>query len=122
MLVPYRKNQQKIALGLLSFHENLKEHQNLLKELHIYDSSDKYQLYCYYHEGSTNVQGIIGIELTSPIILHDISLNPSYRGEEIGFRMLDELQTMYPDDEIQGTPATDPYLIKWRNAASKGKK
>lgn len=120
MLVPYRKNQQKIALGLLGFHENLKEHQSLLKELHTYESSPEYELYCYYHEGSNNIQGILGVELTNPITVHDISLNPSYRGEKVGFQMLDELQNLYPNDAIQGTPATNRYLEKWRESTTEG--
>ena len=48
-------------------------------------------------EGSTNIQGIIGIywATNDQLIIHDISLNPSYRGENMGFQMLDELQEKY---------------------------
>ena len=59
MLSHYRKNQRKIAMGLLSFHESLKDHQHLLKEIDTYEDNDRYQLYCYYDEHSDNVQGVV---------------------------------------------------------------
>ena len=50
MLSHYRKNQRKIAMGLLSFHESLKDHQHLLKEIDTYEDNDRYQLYCFLSE------------------------------------------------------------------------
>lgn len=66
-------------------------------------------------EGSTNIQGIIGIywATNDQLIIHDISLNPSYRGENMGFQMLDELQEKYPDVSIRATEITEPYIGKW---------
>lgn len=115
MLTQYRKNQRKIAMGLLSFHESLKDQQHLLKEIDTYEGDDRYQLYCYYDENSDNVQGVIGVSQLEDeeIVLHDISLNPSYRGEG-RILMMDELQAMYPDQRIIGTPATSEFLAKWQ--------
>ncbi len=99
MLSHYRKNQRKIAMGLLSFHESLKDHQHLLKEIDTYEDNDRYQLYCYYDEHSDNVQGVVGVSQLEDqeIVLHDISLNPSYRGEGVSLKMMEELQALYPD-------------------------
>ena len=47
--------------------------------------------------------------------IHDISLNPSYRGENIGFQMLNELQAKYPDVLIHPTDITEAYLSRWIN-------
>lgn len=116
MLSHYRKNQRKIAMGLLSFHESLKDHQHLLKEIDTYEDDDRYQLYCYYDEHSDNVQGVVGVSQLEDqeIVLHDISLNPSYRGEGVSLKMMEELQALYPDQTIIGTPATSAFLAKWR--------
>lgn len=40
MLTQYRKNQRKIAMGLLGFHETLRDQQHLLKEIDTYESDD----------------------------------------------------------------------------------
>ena len=116
MLVQYRKNQRKIAMGLLSFHESLKDQQHLLKEIDAYENEERYQLYCYYDENSDNVQGVIGVSSLedNEIVLHDISLNPSYRGEGVSIKMMDELQRIYSNQLIIGTPATSPFLAKWQ--------
>ena len=116
MLTHYRKNQRKIAMGLLSFHENLKDQQLLLKEIDTYEADERYQLYCYYDESSDNVQGVIGISQldNNELMLHDISLNPSYRGEGISMLMMEELQALHPDQKIIGTPATSAFLAKWQ--------
>ncbi|GAA2901517.1 GNAT family N-acetyltransferase [Enterococcus pseudoavium] len=116
MLTQYRTNQRKIAMGLLSFHDNLKDQRHLLKEIDTYEADDRYQLFCYYDKDSENVQGVIGIsELDDQeIVLHDISLNPSYRGEGVSIMMMNELQEVYPERKIIGTPATSPFLAKWQ--------
>ncbi|MGM0239330.1 GNAT family N-acetyltransferase [Enterococcus sp. AZ103] len=119
MITRYRKNQRKIAMGLLSFHQNLKEQQHLLKELDTYEEDNNYQLFCYYHEGeSANVQGLIGISIENDneIVLQDISLNPSYRGERIGFQMLDELQFLFPGQKILATKTTADFLSHWHES------
>ncbi|WP_159721897.1 GNAT family N-acetyltransferase [Enterococcus sp. CSURQ0835] len=115
MLAEYRSNQRKIAMGLLSFHRNLKDQQHLLKEIDTYEQNEQFQLYCYYCEGNENVQGVIGVELTAEgIVVHDISLNPSYRGEGLGFEMLNELQALYPEQTIYPTKMTETFIQKWR--------
>lgn len=117
MLRNYRKDQRIVAMGLLSFHSNLKTQLPLLKEIETYETGWPFELYLYYCEdGSSNVQGVIGVEHLSDteMRLHDISLNPSYRGERIGFAMLSELQALYPDKKILGTAATSSYLAKWQ--------
>ncbi|MBO1306752.1 GNAT family N-acetyltransferase [Enterococcus sp. 669A] len=116
MITHYRKSQRKIAMGLLSFHKHLKHEHPSLKEIDHYEERDQYELYCYYYdEAANNIQGVLGVEVLNDheLILHDISLNPSYRGEGLGFVMLDQLQNRYPDYQIIGTKATAAYLAKW---------
>lgn len=83
MLTHYRKENRKIAMGLLSFHKKLNAESSLLKEIDTYESAEDYELFFYTPEDSTNIQGIIGVHWNDKdqMTIHDISLNPSYRGE-----------------------------------------
>lgn len=120
MLNDYRKEQRKIAMGLLSFHQKLTEYHSLLKEIDMYEGDENLQLFFWIPEGENNIQGIIGIEKQIPdrIIVHDISINPSFRGEKLGFTLLNEMTTVYPDAQLLGTLATSSYLSKWKEYKS----
>lgn len=116
MLNYYRKEQRKIAMGLLSFHQKLTEYQALLKEIDMYETENDLHLLFWTPAGEQNIQGIVGIEVetSEAMILHDISINPSFRGGKIGFELLDEIVELYPDTKIYGTLATSAYLSKWK--------
>jgi len=121
MLKEYRKEQRKIAMGLLSFHQNLTEYQSLLKEIDMYETSPQLHLYFWNPEQTSNIQGIVGVEINqelATVVIHDISLTPSYRGEQIGYLLLDELLALYPDYIVMGTVATSNYLAKWKTYKS----
>lgn len=116
MLSHYRKEQRKIAMGLLSFHKKMQAHQNLLKEIDTYEQEEAFCLFLWKPLDSTNVQGLLGVEFQTPkqVILHDIALSPSFRGEKVGYQMLDELVERYPEIQLTGTSATNGYLNKWQ--------
>jgi riboflavin biosynthesis RibT protein len=116
MLKKYRKEQRMIVLGLLSFHNNLTEYRASLKDLSNYEAGKPYQLFVFYPGDSQNIQGVIGVEQVSAqqLMVHDISLNPSYRGERLGFQMLAELQALYPSCDIEGSSATKWFILKWK--------
>ncbi|EOH98628.1 hypothetical protein UAW_01224 [Enterococcus haemoperoxidus ATCC BAA-382] len=116
MLTYYRKEQRKIAMGLLSFHQKLTEYHSLLKELDMYETEDNLHLLFWTPVGEQNIQGIVGIEVetSEAMILHDISINPSFRGEKLGFDLLNEVRELYPETKIYGTLATSAYLSKWK--------
>ncbi|MBP1045627.1 GNAT family N-acetyltransferase [Enterococcus sp. BWM-S5] len=115
MLIPYRKEHQKIAVGLLSFHDKMEKYHSLLNEIGMYEQKESLALFFWLPEQGANIQGLLGIEYvgSSRLILHDISLNPSYRGEGLGFQLLDELKAKHDEFEIVGTSATKEYLEKW---------
>lgn len=116
MLTYYRKEQRKIAMGLLSFHQKLTEYRSLLKEIDMYETENDLHLLFWTPDGNQNIQGIVGIEVetSEAMILHDISINPSFRGEKLGFMLLDEVVQLYPEMKIYGTLATSEYLSKWK--------
>ncbi|MFD1899641.1 GNAT family N-acetyltransferase [Enterococcus termitis] len=116
MLTYYRKEQRKIAMGLLSFHKKMTEYQSLLKEIDMYENDEHLHLFLWTPDDEQNIQGIIGIERTTidELIVHDISITPSFRGENLGFELLKEVASMYPETKIYGTKATSAYLSKWK--------
>ncbi|MFV0560856.1 MAG: N-acetyltransferase [Enterococcus sp.] len=116
MLTHYRKENQKIAMGLLSFRKNLKERDALKKEIESYETNDQFELFFFTPEGSANIQGIVGFEWVGKkeLLIHDLALNPSYRGEKMGFQILDELHQKYSDVEFKETEEIAPYLSKWK--------
>lgn len=116
MLTYYRKEQRKIAMGLLSFHQKLTENHSLLKEIDVYETEPNLHLLFWTPAGEQNIQGIVGIEVETndAMILHDISINPSFRGEKLGFDLLNEVVQLYPQTKIYGTLATSSYLSKWK--------
>ncbi|MBL1228596.1 N-acetyltransferase [Enterococcus sp. BWB1-3] len=116
MLIPYRKEHQKIAAGLLSFHDKMEKYHSLLNEIEIYEQSNNLSLLLWIPTQEKNIQGLLGIEQESArmLVLHDISINPSLRGEGAGFLLLNELQENYSDCMISGTNATVAYLDKWK--------
>ncbi|MGX7243301.1 GNAT family N-acetyltransferase [Enterococcus quebecensis] len=116
MLTYYRKEQRKIAMGILSFHQKLTEYKELLKEIDMYEKEEDLHLLFWIPAGGKNIQGIVGIEVktSEAMILHDISINPSFRGEKLGFDLLDELAELYQETKIYGTLATSTYLSKWK--------
>ena len=116
MLTYYRKEQRKIAMGLLSFHQKLAGNHSLLKEIDAYETDPNLHLLFWTPTGEQNIQGIVGIEVETndAMILHDISINPSFRGEKLGFDLLNEVVQLYPQTKIYGTLATSSYLSKWK--------
>lgn len=50
MLTHYRKENRKIAMGLLSFHKKLTDKSNLLKEINTYETEEGYELFFSSHQ------------------------------------------------------------------------
>ena len=48
MLTHYRKENRKIAMGLLSFSQKLNAESSLLKEIDTYESAEDYELFFLY--------------------------------------------------------------------------
>ena len=61
MLYKYKKDYQKIAMGLLSFIAELKDISRLQSELKWYDAEDNRNLYLW-KDDSNDFVGIVGIE------------------------------------------------------------
>ncbi|MFD1336377.1 GNAT family N-acetyltransferase [Oceanobacillus iheyensis] len=109
MLIRYKKNLEKIAMGLLSFMpEEKKDVKKLQQTIKDYEQLDHWHLHLWKEED--DVLGAIGVQVmdeTSLVIQH-ISVNPSHRNNGIGQKMIQEINRIYgnkyevtPTEEIQ---------------------
>ncbi|SDQ53166.1 riboflavin biosynthesis RibT protein [Virgibacillus subterraneus] len=107
MLIRYKKNQEKIAMGLLSFMPEEKDVKKLQQTIKEYETNPDWHLYLWKEE---DIIGAIGIRVEDDInaVVQHISVNPSHRNSGIGKKMVNEINNMYkskyavcPDDKTQ---------------------
>lgn len=113
MLIRYKKNFEKIAMGLLSFMPTEKELKKLQLSMKQYENEEDWQLFLWKED---DIIGIIGIsfinEQNLEIQIHHICVNPSHRHQGIGKKMVKALKEMYPDKTIIPTEHTAPFFEK----------
>ena len=111
MLVRYKKALEKIAMGLLSFMPQEKDIKRLMETIHQYEQQENWMLYLW-KRGEEYV-GIVGVlvEETAATIQH-ITVIPSYRGEGVGLKMLQELCDLGLFTEIKANEETEPFIQK----------
>lgn len=113
MLVKYKQDYQKIALGLLSYTPDLKDFDRLSAELQSYNTEDNLQLYLWKNSHGDFV-GICGVELDdSFILLRHLAFTPDYRNQESQFAVLDALQDVYADKRIMAPMEMSDLLAAW---------
>lgn len=113
LLLKYRADYEKVAMGLLSFVPALKEINRLQSELLWYQESDQRQLLLWKDENQ-DFSGLVGVELRPDfVIVRLITLTPAVRDTNQTSTILDELADMYPDAHIIGTLETTKTIAKW---------
>ncbi|MCO7176636.1 GNAT family N-acetyltransferase [Sporolactobacillus kofuensis] len=97
MLIRYKKSYEKIAMGLLSFIPSEKEIKLLLQTVKKYEEEDSWQLFLW--KDDEDILGVIGIQMISDdeAVIEHISVNPSYRAEGVGKKMIFELGKLLGD-------------------------
>lgn len=95
MLIRYKKNMEKIAMGLLSFmpiEKDIKKLQQTIKE---YNENPDWHLFLWKEDD--DVIGAIGVRVADDlnVIIQHISVNPSHRNTGIGKKMVHEIIQMY---------------------------
>ncbi|WP_097557976.1 N-acetyltransferase [Lactiplantibacillus plantarum] len=119
MLVKYRKDYEKVAMGLLSFIPDFKDLIHLQTEMQWYQSTEDHQL-LLWRQGDGDFCGIIGIEVGSDfILLHHDSLSPEERTAANQYQMLDELAALYPKQRVMGTLEMAPIIGAWERNRDK---
>lgn len=110
MLIRYKKNYEKIAMGLLSFMPSEKDLKKLQNTIRLYEEDDNWQLYLYKED---DIIGAIGIKIKENVAeLRHISINPSYRGQGKGKAMVKALSNQLGNMEIRPTEYTVEFFEK----------
>ncbi|MGG0668257.1 GNAT family N-acetyltransferase [Sporosarcina koreensis] len=113
MLLRYKKAYEKIAMGLLSYMPGEKSVKKLQETIHLYETEEDWQLYLLKQdEDFIGLAGII-LEADSYTVMH-LSVNPSFRGEGIGSKIIEKLGDLFPDLECKSTEDTESFMKKCR--------
>lgn len=114
MLIRYKQNQEKIAMGLLSFMPTEKDDVRMLQQtMKNYVEHDHWHLYLWKEE--EDIVGAIGLKIEDElsVIVQHISVNPSYRNIGIGKKMIDAVKKMYGDKyDICSNDLTNEFFHK----------
>lgn len=112
MLIKFKKQFEKIAMGLLSFMPDEKDVKVLQDTMHKYEMNENWHLYLWKQE--EEVVGAIGFKIEDELslVIQHISVNPSYRDIGIGKQMIDGIKAMF--DEKYAVCAND-YLEDFFN-------
>ncbi|MCM3709816.1 GNAT family N-acetyltransferase [Sporosarcina luteola] len=113
MLLRYKKAYEKIAMGLLSYMPGDKSVKKLQETIHQYENEENWQLFLLKQD--EDIIGLVGIILDadSYTVMH-LSVNPSFRGEGIGSKIITKLGDLFPDLECKSNEETESFLRKCR--------
>lgn len=122
MLVEYKSDYQKIAMGLLSFVPDLKDTKRLMAELEWYKKEDTRKLFLWRSQETNDFAAVIGIEEEDSVVLvRHIAINPSYRNEKLSFRILQAVSERFLPKKISGTLETVALVTKWQQENARAK-
>ncbi|HWK24123.1 MAG TPA: GNAT family N-acetyltransferase [Ureibacillus sp.] len=111
MLIRYKKSFEKIAMGLLSFMPSEKDVKRLMETINSYDEKSNWHLFLWKKD--EEYIGIIGVvEENSVAEVRHITVVPSYRGEGIARKMIEELSSTGQFKELNANETTKPLIIK----------
>lgn len=116
MLVNYKTDYQKIAMGFLSFEDDLKSFANLKAELELFAGDEAHGLYLYREEDNVNCNfsGVVGVELGSDYVLvRHLDLAPANRIDQDYFALLDDLRHKFAPKKIMGSLDVTPIIMRW---------
>lgn len=104
MLIQYKKDYEKIAMGLLSYLPDFKNIENLREEIELNQNESDFILYLYRNE-QDNMVGVLGTQLSNQfIIVRYLSLAPGFREISYEREIINELKHEYPDKRITAVP------------------
>lgn len=95
MLIRYKKDFEKIAMGLLSFIPDLKDVKMLQKTIKEYEANPDCHLFLWRDD---DVIGAIGVRIDGDnAVIEHISVNPSFRNIGIGKKMIEAVKKLYEE-------------------------
>ena len=120
MLIRYKRQFEKIAMGLLSFMPGEKDIKKLQQSMKQYELEESWQLFLWKEED--DIIGLIGLVHTGADTaeIQHISVNPSHRCQGIGRSMITALREMFPEKTLEGNEVTAPFFEKCAHEESAG--
>lgn len=107
MFMKFKPAQRKIAMGLLSYTPDEKQIKILLETVQKYETESSWELFLWKEK--EDIIGVIGFvnEDENTVRLQHLCVNPSYRGEGLGKRMVEEMQerlqkNIVPSETVKG--------------------
>lgn len=97
MLIRYKKDFEKIAMGLLSFMpEEKKDVKKLQLTMKEYEENSNWHLYLWRDD---DILGAIGIRIEEGVhvVIQHVTVNPSHRNMGIGKKMIDAIKKQFKD-------------------------
>ncbi|NLR32572.1 N-acetyltransferase [Levilactobacillus tujiorum] len=113
MLLKYRSDYQKIAMGLLSLMPSFKDWDRLQRELAWYQDGDDRTLYLW-KDDHDDFAGAVGTQIQGDyLIVRLVTLMPDKDLTENTWQLLDQLATTLPTKRLMGTLSTAKIIAKW---------
>jgi riboflavin biosynthesis RibT protein len=113
MLVNYRDEYKKIAMGLLSFIPELKDLSHLNSEMAWYQQSANRPMYLW-RNADEHLIGIVCLEIGDEyVLIRRLSFTPSDRTGRNIFALLNAVHDKYSEKKLVGTMETQPLITNW---------
>lgn len=104
MLIQYKKDYEKTAMGLLSYLPDFKNIENLKEEISLNQEDNDFVLFLYRNK-QNNIVGVLGTQITDKfIVIRYLSLAPSFREISYEKDIFAELKNEYPNKRITAVP------------------
>lgn len=113
MLIRYKKNLEKIAMGLLSFMPKEKDVKKLQQTIKEYENNPEWHLFLWKQDD--DIIGAIGVRIDNDInaVIQHISVSPSHRNTGVGKQMVKEVAKLYQTKyAVCGDELTDSFFNK----------
>ncbi|WP_407268747.1 GNAT family N-acetyltransferase [Radiobacillus sp. PE A8.2] len=109
MLIRYKKNFEKIAMGLLSFMPDEKEVKRLQQTIKEYENNPDWHLFLWKEEDILGAVGVITEE--DRAIIQHITVNPSHRNLGLGQKMVQGVKDVFNNKyTVCSTNQTEAFL------------
>ena len=119
MLSKYSDENKKIAMGFLSYINDLKDLNNMEQELKLYSEDKNRQLYLW-KSNIDDYSGIVALSFSeNTVFIEYISLNPSYRSQSNIFKVFDDIQQKFSNLVILGNFGLSEQIKHWRQNKEK---
>lgn len=120
MLYQYRKDYEKITMGLFSLVSDLQDMRLVTQEMDWYADKEERLIYLW-KDAHDNWAGLVGIEIhADQLLIHRLVLAPQSRTQQNYDQLLDELQSLYPKNRIIGGFDTKQICTKWEQLKNHG--